>query len=436
MYKKCFTAVFAMAFSMTLSTTLAMALSLTLPSMLLVATLLAAPAAQAAESDDLGVLLDEGKVRLDFRYRYEFVDQDNISNDANASTLRTRLGFHSGVWNGFDFDIEVNDVRHLLADNFNAGGGTTPDRAGVYPVVPDPKGTRLNQAYINYGGLEDWGFKIGRQRINLDNQRFVGSVAWRQTEQVFDAGQVVWGNDAIDVSVTYVQWVRNIFGQESSAGKERQDGTFFVNAGFKTPVGKAVGYWYHIDNEDVMVSSTDTFGARLAGARPINDDWTIRYEAEYAHQNDAGNNPVDFDADYFHLAAAAVIGVWDFGLGWELLGGDDDRTALNSASFRTPLATKHKFNGWADQFLATPVAGLSDAYLTFQATPGDFMIQAQYHNFEADDGSGKYGTELDLRVGYKFTQRFRGDFYLASFNAKDSPFVDVDKVFVQVLFKL
>jgi hypothetical protein len=28
---------------------------------------------------------------------------------------------------------------------------------------------------------------LGRQRINLDDQRFVGSVGWRQNEQTFDA---------------------------------------------------------------------------------------------------------------------------------------------------------------------------------------------------------------------------------------------------------
>ena len=41
-------------------------------------------------------------------------------------------------------------------------------------MVADPKGTRLNQGFVHYGGLDDWGFKVGRQRINQDNQRFDG----------------------------------------------------------------------------------------------------------------------------------------------------------------------------------------------------------------------------------------------------------------------
>jgi hypothetical protein len=386
---------------------------------------------RSSEGDNFDILMDEGKVTLDFRYRYEFVDQDGFDEDANAHTLRTRLGFQSGVWRGWDFNIEVNDVRHLF-DEFNAAGGTTPGR-NEYPVVADPKGTRLNQGYINYTGIDDWGFKVGRQRINLDNQRFVGSVAWRQTEQVFDAGQVVWGTDSAQVSLTYVQWARRIFGEESAAGKNRQDGTVFLNGGLQIPIGKLVGYYYHIDDEDNAAFSSDSVGARLTGTWEINNDWSLRYEGEYAHQTDSGNSPVDFDADYFHASAAAVVGIFDFGLGWELLGGDDN--TLANEAFRTPFATLHKFNGWADQFLITPAAGLSDAYLMFKATPGDFLIQAVYHDFEADDGGEAFGDEFNLRAGYSFNRRFRADFFWAEFDGSGS-FDDVTKVWLQALFTL
>ncbi len=395
--------------------------------------------ARAAGGDSLDVLLDEGKVTLDFRYRYEFVDQEGFDKNANASTLRTRLGFESGAWRGWGFNIEVNDVRHVLSNNFDAGGGTTPDRSGIYPVVADPKGTRLNQGYISYTGLDDWGFRVGRQRINLDNERFIGSVGWRQTEQVFDSGTVAWGTDKADVSLTYVQWVRRIFGEESAAGKHRQDGTVLLRGSYKLPIGNLVGYYYRIENEDAASFSSGTIGARLAGKPTINDDWSLRYEVEYANQKDVGNNPASYSADYVHLVAAAVVGIFDFGVGWELLSGDDN-TVLNEA-FRTPLATLHRWNGWADQFLTTPADGLSDTHFTFKMTPGRFIVDARYHIFDADAGSDKYGTELDLRVGYKFTDRFRGDLYFADFNGKDNPgirndFADVTKFWVQAYLKL
>jgi hypothetical protein len=43
--------------------------------------------AVAEEGDELGALMSDGKVTLDFRYRYELVDQDSISKDANAHTV-------------------------------------------------------------------------------------------------------------------------------------------------------------------------------------------------------------------------------------------------------------------------------------------------------------------------------------------------------------
>jgi hypothetical protein len=384
--------------------------------------------AQEQKNSGFNSILADGKVNLDFRYRYEFVDQENFLEDANASTLRTRLGFQSGAFSGFDFKLEMNDVREVIWDDFNAGGGNTPDRT-QYPVVADPKNTRLLEGYLDYEGLDDWLFRLGRQRINFDNQRFVGAVAWRQTEQVFDALKVNWGNDKFDVTYNYVEWVRTIFGSKVDSGSDRQDGTHLLNASYITPIGKVVGYYYLIESDDRAIISTGSIGARLTGQQEINDNWAIRYEGEYASQRDAGNNPVDFSADYWHLDAGAVTGIFDFGLGWEVLTGDRDSD--DNEAFRTPLATLHAFNGWADKFLATPAAGLDDKYVKFKATPGNWLVVARYHNFEAEDGGAKYGSEVDLRGGYKFNKNFRADLFLADFNGKSgSGFDDTFKFWV------
>ena len=54
------------------------------------------------------------------------------------------------------------------------------------PVVADPTGTDVNQALILYRGIDSTLIRAGRQRINLDNQRFVGAVGWRQNDQTYD----------------------------------------------------------------------------------------------------------------------------------------------------------------------------------------------------------------------------------------------------------
>lgn len=396
------------------------------------AAVIAADSAADGSGDELGRLLSDGKVDLSFRYRYEFVDQENFDEDAHASTVRTRLTLQSGEYRDFDFLLEFDDVREVIWDDFNAGGGNSPNRT-EYPVVADPKGTELNQGYVQYRGIDNVGLKLGRQRINLDNQRFIGGVGWRQQEQTFDAFRAEFSNDSIQASYSYIDTVRRIFGEDVSAGKDKQDNTHLLNVGGDTPFGKLVGYYYHYDSEDRATVSSGTLGARFTGSRPVNDRWKVRYEAEFASQRDVGNNPADYTAEYWHLDVGAMVDIYDFGLGWEVLSGDDS-SSLNEA-FQTPLATLHAFNGWADVFLSTPAAGLDDKYLKFKATPGDFLIDARLHDFDAESGSDSYGSEIDLQVGYKFNKRFRGDLFFADFSGKGS-YPDVTKFWLMATFAL
>ncbi|MCB1685969.1 MAG: alginate export family protein [Pseudomonadales bacterium] len=392
----------------------------------------AAEGSAAGSTDDVGNLLTGGKLDLSFRYRYEFVDQESFDEDADASTLRTRLTLQSGEYRDFDFLIEFDDVREVIWDDFNAGAGNTPSRT-EYPVVADPKGTELNQGYVDYNGIDDAYLRLGRQRINFDNQRFVGGVGWRQQEQTFDAVLGNWSTEHFQASVVYVDAVRRIFGEKVSAGKDEQDGTYFINAGGDTPFGRLVGYYYHFDSEDRPGFSSGSVGARFTGSQGVNDDLKIRYALEFASQKDVSNNPADISAEYWLIDVGAVFGIYDIGLGWEVLSGDDS-SILNEA-FQTPLATGHAFNGWADVFLTTPAAGLDDRYLKFKATPGDFLIDARYHDFDAESGSASFGSEIDVQFGYKFNGRFRGDLFFADFSGK-SGIDDVTKFWLMATLTL
>jgi hypothetical protein len=386
-----------------------------------------------AHKDMLSNLIDGGEVALSFRYRYEGVDDDAFAKDADASTLRSRLSLQSGEYREFDFFVEVDDVRELVWDDFNAGQGNSPSRT-EYPVVADPEGTEINQVYVDYNGFKDWTLRFGRQRINLDNQRFIGGVGWRQNEQTFDAVQIDYQSEAWSATYSFVNKVRRIFGDDVSAGTHDQDGTHLLNvAGDIAGLGKLVGYYYRIDNEDDAAASTSTFGARLTGSYKPNEDLKVRYAAEFARQSDIANNPSDFHANYWHLDAGIAVGIYDVGLGWEVLTGDADSTSYEA--FRTPLATLHAFNGGADKFLRTPSAGLDDKYVKFMATPGRAVVQIRYHDFEADDGGLNLGDEIDIHVGYKLTDRFSGGIYYASFDGSNGV-SDTDKVWLQASFAL
>ena len=102
--------------------------------------------------------------------------------------------------------------------------------------------------------------------------------------------------------------------------------------------------------------------------------------------------------------AGLEISAWKIGLGYELLGADK---GLAFTSFQTPLATLHKFQGWADKFLTTPPNGIQDYYA--QAGYGwkkvaglDAMnALAVYHRFDSARADQRYGDEWDASLAAK-----------------------------------
>ncbi len=411
-----------------------------------ICALLIALSAQAGESstDSFETLLKDGEIDLSFRYRYEFVDQDccdpsqppgtDFDEDAHASTLRSRLSLKSGTIFDTHFLVEVDDVRNVFVNDFNAGAGNTISRE-KYPEVNDPDGTEVNQAYVDYRGFDSVGLRLGRQRINLDNQRFIGGVGWRQNEQTYDSFTGTYEHDRFEAFYGYVRKVRRIFGDDVSAGSHKQDGTHLFNvSGEVADWGKLSAYYYYIDNEDASLFSTSTFGARFAGKRPV-AQVSIRYLLEYAYQEDAGNNLESYDADYLHVDVGVLSGDLDVGVGYELLSGDED------GRFVTPLATLHAFNGWADKFIAggtgNPVGGLEDRYVKVAYKFAEYTVEGRFHDFDSDDLGDDLGKELNLRFGRPFGKHLRGDLFYADFDGEgefsDTNLSDTRKFWVQLM---
>ncbi len=382
---------------------------------------------QAAES--FTEMFTQGKTGVAFRYRYEFVDQDSFVENAHASTLRGRLNFKTDDWKGFGAFAEFDYVTDVIWDDYNAGGGNTPHKT-QYPVVADPTGPDLNQAFLQWQNGEAGSLlRGGRQRIIYDNARFVGNVGWRQNEQTYDAAYFQHKVSALDFQLAYVWQVNRIFGDDVPAG-ENENSTFLGNLGYNLDgLGKLSGYYYDIDNDDVAAYSTSTYGGRFAGSHKLGEN-AFGYALEYAHQSDAHNNPVAYSADYYRIDASLGIGTVTPYVGYESLGGDGTR---KGAAFRTPLATLHAFNGWADMFLDTPAAGLDDLFVGVKGKMGTWDWDALYHDFNAESGSQSFGSEIDASIGRKFAEKYSVLFKVAFFDAAESsPYADTTKVWFQL----
>ena len=391
---------------------------------LLVATalLIAVPAtAQEDAEQTLAGAISAGKATVGFRYRYEMVDEDGTVDNANASTVRLRLNYKTGAYKNWSAFGEFDYVGELFLNDYNSLGGSSPDR-NQYPVVADPKGPDLNQLYVDYDPSENIRLRFGRQRILLDNQRFVGGVGWRQNEQTYDGvsfNMKAAGNT--EFKYAYITTVRRIFGNDVSSGRNDTD-IHLLNASVKlTDDWKVTPYYYRIDNEDVPGASTGTFGIRAAGNLDVGEN-KLSLVAEFANQTDVANNPVNFDADYLHVAATyAMKDGLSFALAYESQSGDATSPGME---FRTPLATLHAFQGWADKFLGTPAEGVNDLFATVKYKAGKWNLTGIYHDFTAEAGSADWGTEFDLSAGRSLGNGYglllKGAFYNADQWATDT----------------
>jgi len=376
--------------------------------------------AEDTKKDGLNTTVD-----LSFRYRIETVDQEGFVEDAQASTVRTRATVKTGWTNSIDTVLEFDDLSEIGLDDFNSAAGTSPNR-GQYPVVADPEGTELNQGYVRYT-TGDTKAAIGRQRILVGNQRYVGGVGWRQNEQTFDSFtlKTKFAKD-LSFNYAYVFNVNRIFGESVPAG-DHDSNTHLINADYKVANGKLSGYYFSIDNKTLATFSNDTLGVRYDGKM---DDFS--YTLEFATQSDGGDNPNNYDATYYVVSGMYQVGNFGFGAGIEVLGGD----VAGGQGFTTSLATLHGFQGWADVFLATPTAGIEDATLTGTYKVNGYKFKAVYHDFSTDEGGVDLGTELDFVVTKKLTNNLSGMFKFANFSSDNAGYASRDKVWLMLSYKL
>lgn len=387
-------------------------------------------AAQAAAGEGLDTLVTGGKAGLDLRYRYEGVDQAGKPSTAGANTLRLRLNLATGIVSGFSGFVEFDHVQVIGDERYDS----TRNGLTQYPVVADPEGTDLNQVYLQYAGPKDTTVRLGRQRLRLDNERFIGPSAWRQNEQTFDAFSLeTKALPGTTATYAYIDEVRRVFGPDSGTPAATFDSnSHILNLKLtKLPVGALVVYGYFLDFEDAPQLSADTYGARYDGSHALGEKMKFGWALEYAHQQDAGDNQASIDADYSLIevslksAAAGVV------IGREVLSGESGTfTTATNPAFQTPLATLHKWQGWADKFLTTPSAGIEDFYIGLNGSLAGFSGQAVWHDFKAEATSLDYGTELDLSVSRKFAKRYEVLVKYADYSA-DGLFTDTSKFWLQ-----
>jgi hypothetical protein len=385
---------------------------------------------QTKKANSFQEALAETKALFDARLRFEHVDNEAFTETADALTYRLRVGLETGKFANTTFLVDFDHIR-----SFGEGFNSTRNGRINFPVVADPDTTELNRIQLVNTSLSDTKITLGRQRIKLDDDRFIGNVGWRQNEQTFDALRVENTSiKGLKIDIAYIDQVNRIFGDGSPIGRFNSD-SYIVNAKYDLPIdgvkASVTGFAYLLDLGGVTRLSSETYGANLAVKKGIFD-----LKASYATQTDYAGNPEDFSVDYYKVQGGITKSGFNANIGYEVLEGN------GTIGFSTPLATLHAFNGFADLFLATPANGLRDFYFGGGYTTknvGPFALLkavATYHDFNADFISQGFGSEINL-VGVVKLKALKGVTFLAKYASYDADQfgADRDVFWIQTEFK-
>jgi len=376
------------------------------------------------ESEGLLSVLRNGEFHFIPRYRYEYNDEDGMPNLGKSSTLRTRLNYRTPAARGWTAFLEVDDVRSIGRDLYNSTRNGRIDR----PLIPDPEGTELNQALIGYAD-ERYTFAVGRQRLSFDDQRFIGPSSWRQNEQTLDAVTGRARYSFAELAYSYVDNVNRTVGPDSGAPPaDLRSNSHLLNARFVLgPLGSLSTFAYLFEFDNSPELSTNTYGALWNGSVGLTDTLNLVYTLSFAHQEDATNNLNNFTAEFGQLQAGLKYRNWTALIGRDVLTGD--RNQLN-ASFQTPLGTLHGRQGFADKFTTTPAQGLTDDYVSLNATWRNLNLLVTVHRFAAEVTDQDYGSEVDVQLTYRVATRYDVLLKLADYSS-DGFATDTAKMYFQ-----
>jgi hypothetical protein len=384
-----------------------------------------------------------GAVKIDLNYRYENVNQDNVRvpplrgiplpaarqpDTANANTVRLRLGLLSPVFHGLQGYAEYQGLYAMQSDYNSTRNGKTG-----FSIIADPYKNELDQLWISYAGIPDTLIKGGRQVIQLDDQRFIGNVGWRQLQQTFDSVLITHNNQqlfGLTVNAGYI-------GRAKTITATVEDLTApILNVNYKLgDYGNLVGYAYWLDftDPDVFFKSNQSYGIRLTNYQKpgdsfkLSDNYGLVYTAEWSIQSDYQNSPRNYTVNRYNLMGGFTAYNFTLQGAMEQLDGVGQNQV-----FQTPLGTNFAFQGWADQFLVTPNDGIRDVFGTMITTldRGDVTLMGIYHNFYDDTGNIHYGKEWDFRAVKKFGKHYSLLAQYAYYDA-DQFSTDTQKIWVQ-----
>jgi hypothetical protein len=348
-----------------------------------------------------------GRTLVSARLRFEHVDEDGFARNANAQSVRARGGYETRAFHGVSALVELSAVGHAGPTRFN----DTVNGARQFPIIADPDGLELNQAYLDYVGIERTNIRLGRQAVRLSNQRFIGTSNFRQNQRTYDAisARYEHPNDW-RATYAYLDKVHRVFGDDSPQGHfDTRAHLLQINvSSMRYTTVDAYAYLIDLPSQPALSSLTAGARAGIDYALWFNPDWTLRLTLEAAQQRDYRSNPRDYREHYFLVEPGIQFRGLSASVGWERLDGD----GVNAV--QTPFVSGHLFNGLTDKFVTIPGGGLDDRYLKLTYTLGQIpaialesiVATAAYHDFESPTSGVSLGREWSAGISARINRHF------------------------------
>jgi hypothetical protein len=352
--------------------------------------------------------IDASTAIVDLRFRYANIESDAFTRSANANTLRILLGYRWVFAQNWTADIEGSDTVALFGSRYNdSANGKTQ-----FPSESDPPSKQVSAAWVGY----DDGIiaaRVGRQYINLDNQRFFTSGLWRQTPQSFDALIASWKMDFSGTTLQYIyldKALRSV-GHDYPDPLQRQWDlqANLLHLDQLLPIGKLNAYDYLVENDTQAKYSWRTAGLRWSG-KQVFSDYQLIWAAEFAQQSSWRNSPLHYTADYHLVEVGFGNAVINVKLGNEVLG------SKGKIGFSSPYGSNHGFNGWASEFKNTPATGLDDRNIgAFGQITKVIGWSVFWHDFYAAYGRRHYGAETNIALTYSVSKQLSAELDYADY---------------------
>ncbi len=269
--------------------------------------------------------------------------------------------------------------------------------------------------------------KVGRQEINLDDQRIFGAVDWQMPARAHDAAMLKYKTPSTEVQATFA------FNQD---GIQNTTTYYTVANNYK-----AMQYlWAHHDfklfnvsflflnhgrqggtPDDYQTYYSQTVGPRFGFANDRVRSF-LTYYGQFGREADA---TTDIRAHYLAFDMAyKFTPQWTVTPGFEFLtGNDQDGPSDVNNAFAPFYGTNHKFNGLMDYFYVGNhfnSVGLTDIYAMLDFRQQRFSGSLRFHYFRSSgrvfsaenplEEMGRHlGVEADLVLQYRFSDQVTFD---------------------------